>query len=1092
MTRILVSNRGEIAVRIVRAISELGETPIAVYAADDRGATHARMADEAIELPGTGPAAYLDVDSLTAIAADCGAQMLHPGYGFLSESSDFARSLRARGIDFIGPSTGVLETFGNKTAARLLAEQAGIPVPAGSAGAVTLAEAEEFFAAHGPVMVKAVAGGGGRGMREVRHSAELRDAYERCTSEAAAAFGDGSVFVEQLIDTPRHIEVQIVADRHGGITHLWERDCSMQRRHQKIVEVAPSPDLADSIRSKIVGAAIELARIAGYENVGTVEFLVSGDDFYFMEANPRLQVEHTVTEEITGVDLVATQLRIARGERLADFGLRSVPPRRGFAVQARINAETLDATGEPHPGIGTLKKFELPSGPGIRVDTAGCPGWTVSPRYDPLLAKVVARGESFTAACTRAATAVAEFIIDPVPTNRPLLQAILTHPGFVGGSWDTTFVREHLPELSAHRLGSAGGGHDPKETGQAVIVGESAVAGRLSDVLTEGTAAILAPMSGVVATITVGTGDLLAAGDVVAVLEAMKMEHAIRADSDVRVATLLVSPGDLVTAGDPVAVVEPATPGERIVTADSRDQAPQGPGWSDEVAEIERRLGFAAAMGGPDKVERHRRSGRLTARERIDRIADAGTFGEIGALAGFAHVDDAGQTRSVTPTNFLAGTARIDGRKVVLGVDDFTLRAGAGDAAIHEKQIFLECYAREMRLPMVRLLDGQSGGGSVTMALNAGYTYVPINPGWDAVVECLSTAPVAAACLGPTVGLGAARLVMSHLSVMVEGIAQLFTAGPPVVRGATGEDLTKEQLGGVQVHRRNGSVERIVATEAEAFDVIRRFLSYLPTSVFEAPPVLASTDSVTRREEQLLHAIPRNPRHPYDIDPILSAVFDAGSVFRYAEYGGGTLTALARLDGHPVGVIAADPFQGATMSAEGAFAITRLVDLCETFHLPLVSLTDQAGMTIGLEAEQRATIRHGARAIAAVYQARVPQAEVIVRRVYGVGGAGIVNRHRAQRSWAWPSGDWGSLPMRGGVEAAFQAQLGAADDPAAEISRLRGELAMLSSPFRTAEKFGVVDLIDPRDTRARLCDWVHDAYRIVPTLLGRPSFGTRP
>jgi acetyl-CoA carboxylase carboxyltransferase component len=380
----------------------------------------------------------------------------------------------------------------------------------------------------------------------------------------------------------------------------------------------------------------------------------------------------------------------------------------------------------------------------------------------------------------------------------------------------------------------------------------------------------------------------------------------------------------------------------------------------------------------------------------------------------------------------------------------------------------------------------------VKTAQRNGYHYLPVNPGWDAVVENLSLVPVVSACLGPTVGLGAARLVMSHLAVLVEGIGQVFTAGPPVVKGSSGEDLTKEQLGGAQVHRTNGMIERFVPTEDAAFAVIRQFLSYLPPSVFETPPVVPGDDPADRREEGLLRVVPRNPREPYDVEALLDGVFDRGSVFRYAEYGGATVTALARLDGHPVGVIATDPLRGVTISAEGAQAITRLADLCETFHLPLVSLTDQGGNSIGSGAERRGTIRYGARAIAAVYQARVPQAELVVRRVFGVGGAGIVNRHRPNRTWAWPSGSWGSLPARGGIEAAFRAELEAAEDPDAEIARLGRELEALASPFRTVERFGVQDLIDPRESRAVLCEWVHDAYRLLPEQVGRPTFGTRP
>jgi acetyl-CoA carboxylase carboxyltransferase component len=515
-------------------------------------------------------------------------------------------------------------------------------------------------------------------------------------------------------------------------------------------------------------------------------------------------------------------------------------------------------------------------------------------------------------------------------------------------------------------------------------------------------------------------------------------------------------------------------------------------GWMPEIEEIRRRRELALAMGGPEKVKRQLASGRLTVRERIARLTDPGSFAEIGALTGFGDYDGDGHLIAVMPANFVAGTASISGRRVMIGADDFTVRGGSGDAAIHAKQIFSEQYAADLRLPVVRLLDGASGGGSVKMTLDAGYSYVPVNPAWDAVVGNLSLVPVVAACLGPVVGLGAARLVMSHLAVMVTGIGQLFTAGPPVVRSGTGEDLTKEELGGAAIHRRNGTIERFAASEDDAFAIIGEFLSYLPASVNETPPVIACQDPAARREESLVSAVPRDSRLPYRIGPILEALFDRGSVFSYAEYGGSTVTSLARLDGHPVGVIATDPYRGTTMSLEGALAITRLVDLCETFHLPLISLTDQGGITIGRVAEERGTIRHAARAIAAVYQARVPQAELIVRRVYGVAGAGMVNRHRVGRSWAWPSGDWGSLPVQGGVEAAFRAQLEAAADAQAEIERIRRTLAAVTSPFRTAERFGVQDLIDPRDSRPLLCEWIRDAYRVLPELTGRPSFGTRP
>ncbi|HXE21734.1 MAG TPA: carboxyl transferase domain-containing protein [Rhodoferax sp.] len=1078
-SRVLIANRGEIAVRLIRAVREAGPEAVAIHPADDRDSLHVRRADAAVQLPGEGVAAYLDAAAIVRAARKSGCGAVHPGYGFLSENADFAQLCADAGLMFIGPAPATLRVMGDKAQARAFATALKVPVMPGTSGPTTLEEARAFARKHGAVMVKALSGGGGRGMREVTDLNDLADAFERCRSEARAAFGNNAVYVERLALRPRHIEVQVIGDGRA-VQHLGERDCSIQRRHQKLIEVAPSPLLNDKLRQRIVGAALQLAKALNYRSLGTFEFLVDGDEFFFMEANPRLQVEHTVTEEVTGVDLVAAQLRIAAGASLADVGLSEPPRLRGFAVQARVNLETLDADGLPRPSAGTIRSFSLPFGPGVRVDTCGYPGYRVSPRYDSLIAKVIGHGDDFATAARRCATALAEFEIGGLATNLDLTHAIVTDADFASGQFDTGYIAAHLNRLLTHRR-PASTSADARAEASPKEVQPGVPAGALG---------VFAPMSGVLVNLAVAPGDSVQAGATIAVLEAMKMEHLVRARQAMRIDAVPAQAGTLVDQecllayGTPIHGADDAT-GAAVPKQKVED-------WSTEVTEIERRHKLAHAMGGPEKVARQRRDGKLTARERIEAIADPGSFHEIGALAGFASYGGTGQANTVLPTNFVAGTACIDGRKIALGVDDFTGRGGSGDAAIHAKQIYLEHYARQMRLPMVRLLDGQSGGGSVKMARDAGYTYIPVNPGWDAVVDNLSLVPVAAAALGPTVGLGAARFVMSHLGVLVEGLGQVFTAGPPVVLGGTGEKLTKEELGGADIHRNNGTAERIVPNEATAFSVIRDFLSYLPGSVFELPSVRASTDPAHRREESLLSAIPRSKRRPYVIGPILDAVFDASSVFTYAEYGGSTVTALARLDGHPVGVISGDPMKGAAMSVQGAQAIGRLVDLCETFHLPIVSLSDQAGVNIGSVAESQATIRAGARAIAAVYQARVPQAEIIMRRVYGVGGAGIVNRHQANRCWAWPSGDWGSLPARGGIEAAFRAEIEASADRKATVERIAAELDALASPFRTAEHFGVQDLIDPRDTRALLCDWVRDAYRLLPELIGRPAFGCRP
>lgn len=514
--------------------------------------------------------------------------------------------------------------------------------------------------------------------------------------------------------------------------------------------------------------------------------------------------------------------------------------------------------------------------------------------------------------------------------------------------------------------------------------------------------------------------------------------------------------------------------------------------WQPEIDELQQREALAQKMGGAEKVARQHEQGRLTVRERIDALLDPGTFHETGTLAGSAGYSN-GQLSEFRPANFVMGTGRIDGRKVVVGGDDFTVRGGAADASIAGKQVYAEKQAHGLQIPLVRLIDGTGGGGSVKTLEQHGYTYVPANPGWDVIVDNLSLIPVISACLGPVAGLGAARLVASHFSVMVENTSQLFVAGPPVVKLGMSEDLTKEELGGVQIHRHSGAVDAIVPTEHEAFAAIRRFLSYLPQNVFQLPPVAHSNDPTERRDESLLSAVPRNRRRPHRIRPILASIFDTGSVFELAHYSRATVTALARLDGHPVGVVTSDPyFSGGALTVEGSEAIIRLVDLCQTFHLPIVTLTDQPGLAIGREAESKGTIRYGVRAIAAIYQATVPAAEIIMRRVFGVGGAGMTNRHSFVQRYAWPSSDWGSLPIEGGIEAAYRRELEASDDPAALVEEIRERLDAVRSPFRTAERFGVEEIIDPRDTRPLLCEWVHDAYALLPSQLGRPSYGTRP
>jgi acetyl-CoA carboxylase carboxyltransferase component len=506
--------------------------------------------------------------------------------------------------------------------------------------------------------------------------------------------------------------------------------------------------------------------------------------------------------------------------------------------------------------------------------------------------------------------------------------------------------------------------------------------------------------------------------------------------------------------------------------------------WKAEVDEIRRRKELARKLGGAEAIARQHQAGKYTARERIDKLLDPDSFREIGALTGAAQYDAHGSLIEFTPANSVIGTGRVDGRRIVVSAEDFTVRGGSSEASISDKWIWAETLALEMRMPLIRLVD--TAGGSVRLLEQMGATKLPGYKDWK-LVDTLGYVPVASAVLGSVAGLGAARAVASHFSVMVRGTSQVFAAGPPVVVRATGEELTKEELGGYKVHARgSGVVDNEAASEEDAMGQTRRFLSYLPSSVFQLPPRQESEDQPDRREEQLLSIVPRDRKKAYDPRRLLQFVFDKGSLFEIGRHQGPSVVSmLGRLNGYPVGVMINDTrFLGGGMDARAAEKTIRFVDMCDSFHLPIANFVDQPGVVVGRPAERAGTIRVAVRALQAIAQSRVPWVAMILRRAFGVAGSYYGRHHDLNLRYAWPSGIWGSLPIEGGVYAAYKKEIQAAGDPAARQQEIEAYYEQLQSPFRTAEKFGVHDIIDPRDTRVILCDWVEQAYQVLPEQLG--------
>jgi acetyl-CoA carboxylase carboxyltransferase component len=514
--------------------------------------------------------------------------------------------------------------------------------------------------------------------------------------------------------------------------------------------------------------------------------------------------------------------------------------------------------------------------------------------------------------------------------------------------------------------------------------------------------------------------------------------------------------------------------------------------WKKEISELEQRSALAEAMGGEDKVARQHEFGKLTIRERLDRIVDPASFHEVGKLAGVGEYDDEGDLQHFTPSNFVFGTAEIEGRPVIVSGDDFTVRGGSADASIAGKRMQAEGLAHELRLPHIRLVDGMGGGGSVKTIETAGRTYIPRVAGWEVIVGHLGIAPSISLALGSVAGIGAARVASSHYSVIVGDTAQMMIAGPALVDWASLGDVSKEELGSSKIHTRNGAIDDEAASEEQAFEMAKRFLSYLPENIDQVPPRIDCADPVDRADDFLLDVVPKDPRKVYKMRPVLESVLDSGSFFEIGrKWGKSVITGLARLDGIPVAVFAEDPMiYGGAWTADSCRKLIRLCDLASTFHLPLVHLVDCPGFLIGKQSEESGTIRLGSQALAALGQATVPFCSVVVRKAFGVAGAANTKPGSHHFRFSWPSGDWGSLPIEGGIEVAYKAELAEVDDYDEHLEKIKNRLNKLRSPFRSAEYFEIEEIIDPRSTRENLCRWANLAYRALRP--GPSAFTYRP
>jgi len=1000
-SKVLIANRGEIAVRVARACKDLGLRTVGIYTREDADSLHVSRVDEAIEVTSTKPgpiAPYLDVASVLNAARETEAGAVHPGYGFLSESSEFADACEKAGIRFVGPKAETIALLGDKVRARELAEKSGVPILRGSPFMYSAKEAADYMTANNipmPIIFKAAFGGGGRGMRLVQSASELDVAYERCTSEARTAFGNGAVFFEEFLQDARHIEVQVIADGRGGAAHLFERDCSVQIRNQKVVEIAPArmhPDL----RQRITECAVRLVHNCSYRGVGTVEFMVAGnlDDpearFVFMEVNPRIQVEHTVTEEVTGVDLVKAQLRIAGGAALGELGLpggegSAAAKLKGFAIQARVSLT---------PGGGKqVTRYSEPTGEGVRVDAALYEGCSPSVHYDPLVGKLIcfASGEgqeAFEACRKRTLAALEEYHIQGVNTNKQLLRGILEHPEVINNEVMLSFMARHGAALASKEGAS-------KQQPAASPAGETPA----SRTLRKQELAVASPIEGVVVQVA-KEGTEVRKGDALAVLSAMKLETEVPSPADGIVRRVSVKAEENVASGQELAILDavieevegraeasahtsaPEAMRRQAVAVGASDPAAvwRGPSegvlpcagpsttslrllpvrrdenfakreahHQDLLKTLKERLDAVHAGGDSAAVAQHRKRGKTLPRERIESIIDPGTaFLELSPLA--AHDMYGGGVHSA---GIVTGIGLVHGREVLLVANDATVKGGTYFPLTVKKHLRAQQVASENKLPCVYLVD--SGGAYLPLQdevfpdqMHFGRIF------YNQANLSAQSIPQVAVVLGSCTAGGAYVPAMSDENVIVKGNGTIFLGGPPLVKASTGEDVTAEELGGADVHTsRSGVADHFAEDEQHALRLCRAALAHTGDPAPAAAPEM-EPEAPLADPNELLGLIPEDNSKAFDVRQVIARVVDGSRFHEFkARYGPTLVCGFAHIHGYPVGIVA----NNGILFSESALKGSHFIQLCGQRRSPCSSCkTLQASWSAKLTSKEASLV----------------------------------------------------------------------------------------------------------------------------------------
>ena len=1109
MKKVLIANRGEIAIRIARTCSDLGIKTIGIYSEDDEGSLHLSKVDEAYKINGIGSQAYLNIKEIIATAKKFNADAIHPGYGFLSENPSLAAASKRAKIKFIGPSERALKVFGDKNAAKELAINLDIPVIQGTKKATSFRQAQNFMKSlkkNSSVLIKASSGGGGRGMRVVSQISELKQSYDRAASEAKASFNSSDLYLEEYLQNYRHIEFQILGDGTGAVSHLHERECSIQRRYQKLIEIAPSPSLSLDLKKNMIDASLALGKKLKYEGLATIEFLVNikKNDFRFIECNPRLQVEHTVTESVLSVDLVKAQLQIASGKTLEQIKLdqSNIPEPKGYAIQSRVNMETIDSQGNANPGGGKFEIFDLPSGPGVRADSYGYSGYETNPLFDSLIAKIITYSaeDNFKQAVKRNHRSLCEFKISGVPTNLDILKNVLINKDFKNNKVHTNFFADNLKSLtnlqnhadltdikrSIQKDKSKRGkieDLDPlavldhgKSGGVFIDQSENILELRQQDIQA-GYESVDAPMQGMIVKFDVKVGDSVWEGRTLGIMEAMKMEHEIVSQVSGIVEDITVSEQDTVFEGHSLMKIRLAEVKKQISLKNEEFDLD----WiRPDLREALDRKEASHDINRPEAVKKRHGTGHRTARENIEHLCDEGSFLEYGSVVMAAQRrrrSEEDLIKNTTGDGMVCGLGHVNGdlfpetsSRVMAMSYDYMVLAGTQGKMNHAKKDRMFEIAEQNELPTILFAEG--GGGRPGDTDTSGV----------AGLDCLAFTYFAQLSgLVPIIGITTGRCFAGNAVllgccdvIIATEDSNIGVGGPAMIEGGGLGVFTPDEVGPMDVQVPNGVVDIAVKDEAEAVEVAKKYLSYFqgPLKKWKEP------DS-----RKLRFAVPENRLRYYDMRDIIEGIADIDSVLEIRkDWAPGIITSFIRIEGKPVGIVANNPghLSGA-IDSPGADKGSRFIQLCDAFDIPILSLIDCPGIMVGPESEKSALIRHAARMFVVGANVQTPLMSVVIRKAYGLGAQAMAGGSFKIPLFTvtWPTGEFGGMGLEGAVKLGYRKELEAIKDPKKRIEAYEKMVADSYHRGRAvnmASHFELDDVIDPAETR----NWVSSALKSLP------------